>query len=280
MTETDGFPKATIEEIERDLLLEGIVRRYGYDFRQYAEASLERRIERAVESEDAPSISALQDVILRDPMAMQRFIATLSIHVTSMFRDPEFYASFRKQIVPLLNTYPFLRIWIAGCATGEEVYSLAILLEETGLLARSRIYATDISDEIIQYAKDGVIPLEKMQDYTRNYQLAGGTAEFSSYYTASHDKAMINRKLLENVTFSTHNLVTDSSFGEFHVIFCRNVMIYFNQHLQERVMHLFRDSLSSLGFLGLGSKESIFPMNFRDEYKEMAEGTRLFRART
>lgn len=277
MTQT-GNASLSIEKIEQDLLLEGIFQRYGYDFREYAESSVARRIQRIMEIERASSISALQGLILRDPAAMQRFVSALAIHVTSMFRDPEFYLCFRKSVVSQLRTYPFLRIWIAGCATGEEVYSLAILLHEEGLLERCRIYATDVSDEIVQEAKKGIIPLKKMQDFTRNYQMAGGTSDFSSYYSAKYDKAIINSELLENVTFSQHNLVTDGSFAEFHVIFCRNVMIYFNQKLQEHVMHLFRDSLVSLGFLGLGTKESIYPTSFRDEYKELSDGKRLYRA--
>lgn len=274
----DSESIADIEAVERKLLLEGIFQLYGYDFREYAEGSLARRIQRAMDNEKVTSISMLQERILHSPKAMQRFVGTLSIHVTSMFRDPEFFRAFREHAVPILRTYPFLRIWIAGCSTGEEVYSLAILLKEEDLLDRCRIYATDISDDVVQTAKSGIYSLSSMQEYTKNYQLSGGKSDFSGYYSAQYDKAVISKSIVDNISFAQHNLCTDQSFNEFHVILCRNVMIYFNRQLQERVMHLFDSSLSLLGFLCLGTKESLQPPEFRDRFREMAPRTRLFRA--
>ena len=264
-----GRESLDLEKIELDCLLEAVYRRYGFDFREYAPASLRRRVNRRVKLEALPSISALQDLLLRDPEVMQRLLLDLSINVTAMFRDPTFHLAFRENVVPLLRTYPFTRVWVAGCSTGEEVYSLAIMLEEESLYERARIYATDLNEDVLERARLGVFPLAKMQDYTRNYIGAGGTRSFSDYYTSGYDGAAFDRSLMRNVVFAQHNLAMDRSFNEFHVILCRNVMIYFERSLQERVFELFDDSLARLGILGLGHKESLRTSARADDYEEL-----------
>src|ERR671934_667844 len=233
-----------VEEIELQLLLEGVYRRYGFDFREYAPASLRRRVQRRMRAEGVTTIAGLTEKLLHDPATMERLLLDLSINVTAMFRDPTFYLAFREKVVPLLRTYPFTRIWVAGCSTGEEVYSLAILLHEAGLYERTRIYATDINETVLERARAGVFPLEKMQEYTHNYIRAGGDRAFSEYYLAAYDGAQFQRSLVENVVFAQHNLVSDGSFNEFNVIVCRNVMIYFDRALQDRVYGLFHASLA------------------------------------
>jgi len=275
---TAASPEAVdLEKIELDCLLEAVYRRYGFDFREYAPASLRRRVNRRVKLEALPSISALQDLLLRDQDVMQRLLLDLSINVTAMFRDPTFHVALREKVVPLLRTYPFTRIWVAGCSTGEEVYSLAILLEEESLYDRARIYATDINEDVLERARLGVFPLAKMQDYTRNYIGAGGTREFSDYYTSGYDGAAFDRTLMRNVVFAQHNLAMDRSFNEFHVILCRNVMIYFERSLQQRVFELFDDSLARLGILALGHKESLRTSAHADRYEELDPAERLYR---
>jgi chemotaxis protein methyltransferase CheR len=266
-----------LEKIELDCMLEAVYRRYGFDFREYAPASLRRRVNRRVQLEGLPSISALQERLLREPELMERLLLDLSINVTAMFRDPSFYAAMRKQVVPLLKTYPFTRIWVAGCSTGEEVYSLAILLNEEELYERARIYATDINEEVLERARLGVFPLSKMQDYTRNYIEAGGTRSFADYYTSAYDGAAFDRSLLRNVVFAQHNLVSEGSFNEFHLILCRNVMIYFERSLQERVFELFDESLVRLGILGLGTKESLRTSDRAGKYEELDPAERIYR---
>src|SRR6185503_20043467 len=264
-------------KIELDCLLEAVYRRYGFDFREYAPASLRRRVNRRVKLEALPSISALQDLLLRDPEVMQRLLLDLSINVTAMFRDPTFHLAFREHVVPLLRTYPFTRVWVAGCSTGEEVYSLAILLEEEELYERARIYATDLNEDVLERARLGVFPLARMQDYTRNYIGAGGTRSFSDYYTSGYDGAAFDRSLMRNVVFAQHNLAMDRSFNEFHVILCRNVMIYFERTLQERVFELFDESLARLGILGHGHKESLRTSTYAESYEELDALERLYR---
>jgi chemotaxis protein methyltransferase CheR len=258
-----------VEDIEVALLLEAIYRRYGFDFREYAPASLKRRLWRRAIAEGVETISALQALVLHDPACMERLLLDLSINVTTMFRDPSFYAAFREKVAPMLRTYPFTRIWMAGCSTGEEVYSLAIVLQEEGVLERTRIYATDINEAVIERARLGVFPLEKMQEYTQNYLAAGGARAFSEYYLASYDGAVFDRGLVENAVFAQHNLVSDRGFNEFHVIVCRNVMIYFDRSLQERVFALFHESLARLGVLALGHKETIRLSSFAPHYQEI-----------
>jgi chemotaxis protein methyltransferase CheR len=253
-----------VDEIELALLLEGIYRRYGFDFREYAPASLRRRIWRRVHAEGLATVSALQDKLLHDPSCMERLLLDLSINVTAMFRDPSFYVRFREKVVPLLRTYPFTRIWIAGCSTGEEVYSLAI-------------YATDINERVLERARSGVFPLDKMREYTQNYIKAGGERAFSEYYLAKYDGAQFQRSLVDNVVFAQHNLVSDRSFNEFNVIICRNVMIYFDRALQDKVHQLFYESLMMFGVLALGAKESIKFSPFESRYEELDANERLYK---
>jgi len=266
-----------VDDLELTLLLEAVYRRYGFDFREYATASLRRRVWRRVQAEGLTTISSLQDKLLHEPAAMERLLLDLSINVTAMFRDPTFYVALREKMVPLLRTYPFTRIWVAGCSTGEEVYSLAILLQEEAVYDRTRIYATDINDSVLDRARAGVFPLEKMREYTQNYIKAGGKRAFSEYYVAKYDGAQFQRSLVENVVFAQHNLVSDRSFNEFNVIVCRNVMIYFDRTLQDRVHRLFYESLVTFGLLALGAKESIRFSPFAKAYEELDTEERLYR---
>ena len=266
-----------LEEIEAALLLEGIYRHYGFDFRQYAQASVRRRLWRRAYAEGAQTLSGLAEKVLHDPAVMERLLLDLSINVTAMFRDPSFFACFRSKVVPVLRTYPFLRIWNAGCSTGEETYSLAILLREVGLLDRTRIYATDINENVLRTAQEGVFPLGKMQAYTENYLAAGGSRAFSEYYTTKYDGARFDPALVDNVVFAQHNLVQDRSFNEFHVIVCRNTLIYFDRELQERVHTLFHESLVRYGALALGRKESVAHTTLADRYSVMDERERIYR---
>ncbi len=259
------------------LLLDGINTHYGYDFRGYARASLRRRLWRRATAEGVTTLSALQERLLHEPACMERLLLDLSVTTTSMFRDPSFWVSFRREVVPVLRTHPFVRIWTAGCSTGQEAYSLAILLEEEGLYERARIYATDINEVVLQRARSGIFALEKMQEYTQNYVRAGGTRSFSEYYTAMYDGALFNSSLIRNVVFSQHNLVTDGSFAEFNVIVCRNVMIYFDRKLQNRVHRLFYDSFSRFGILALGSKETLRFTEFEDRYEVLDAREKIFR---
>jgi chemotaxis protein methyltransferase CheR len=266
-----------VEDLELRLILEGVYQRYGYDFREYARASLKRRVSKCVHEERLSSISALQEKILRDPECMQRLLWTVSVDVTSMFRDPGFYQTFRLVVVPLLRDQPVIRIWHAGCATGQEVYSMAILLKEHGLYDRCRIYATDMNDAALQKAKAGVFPLKAMKEYTANYQQAGGNRAFSEYYTAKYGNALFSPSLQQNVVWAQHNLATDASFNEFHVILCRNVMIYFNHALQARVHDLLYESLSVFGVLALGCKESLQRTPHEADYETIDANHKLYR---
>ncbi len=269
--------KPDLERIEIELLLEGIFRHYGFDFRSYAYASIRRRLWKRIEEEGLSSVSALQEKVLHDPAMMEKLLLDLSINVTAMFRDPGFYVTFREHVVPLLRTYPFIRIWHAGCSTGEEVYSMAILLREEGLYDRARIYATDINEVVLQRAKAGIFPIERMQEYTDNYIKAGGKRSFSEYYTAKYGGALFDQTLTKNVVFSQHNLVTDRSFSEFNVILCRNVLIYFDKTLQSKVHSLFYDSLVMFGVLVLGSKETLRFMAHEECYQQIAPPEKIFR---
>lgn len=253
----NGSANTELEDIEIGLLLEGIYRAHGFDFRDYSRASIKRRVLELMRLEKLGTVSAFQNKLLHDRTCLERFILGLSVHATAMFRDPTFYSTFRRKAVPLLRTYPTVQIWVAGCSTGEEVYSLAILLQEENLYEKCRIYATDISPVVLRRAREGIFPLSAMREYTNNYHKAGGQHEFSDYYTAHYDNVIFNPTLRHNVVFSEHNLATDGSFNEFQVIMCRNVMIYFNKELQARVHNLFYDSLSMFGVFGLGNKESL-----------------------
>jgi chemotaxis protein methyltransferase CheR len=266
-----------LERIEVQVLLEAIYQHYGFDFRGYAPGSLKRRLWRRAYAEKVETMSALQDRVLHDPAVMERLLLDLSINVTSMFRDPSFFQAMRQKVVPLLRTYPFIRIWNAGCSTGEETFSLAILLREEGLYERARIYATDINEKVLEEARAGVFPLEKMRDYTENYIRAGGTEAFSSYYTAEGDSARFDPALMDQVVFAQHNLVSDAPFNEFNLIVCRNVMIYFGKALQDRVHELFYESLETFGILALGHKESIKFTRYEDRYEALDGPEKLYR---
>ena len=267
----------SVDTTEVRLLLEGIHERYGFDFRDYAEASIRRRILRRVHAEGLATISALQDRVLHDTECMERLLLSLTVHVTSMYRDPLFFKVFRNKVVPLLRTYPFIRIWHAGCSTGEEVYSTAILLEEEGVYDRCRIYATDLSESVLRAAKAGIFTLNHMKEYSENYLQAGGSRSLSDYYTASYERAIFRESLRRNVVFAQHNLVTDSSFNEFNVILCRNVMIYFNRTLQNRVHGLLYQSLGRLGVLGLGRKESMRFTPHEVSFEELDGPEKIYR---
>ena len=277
----DAPPKsgtdAELEAIEIELLLEAIYRHYSFDFREYARGSLRRRLWRRARGERLTTISALQERILHDPECMERLLLDLSINVTSMFRDPSFYVAFREKVVPLLRTYPFIRVWNAGCSTGEEAYSMAILLQEEGLYEKTRIYATDVNEVVLEAARAGVFPLQKMREYTENYIRAGGKRAFSEYYVSGYDNASFQRSLVDNVVFAQHNLVSDSSFNEFNVILCRNVLIYFGKGLQDQVHGLFYDSLGMFGVLALGPKETLQFSSHADCYEELDAAERLSR---
>jgi chemotaxis protein methyltransferase CheR len=274
---SDAAPELELERLEIELLLEAVYRRYGFDFRQYAQASLKRRLQRRMLAEGLDTISQLQSRLLHDPACMEQLLVDLSINVTSMFRDPSFYVAFREKIVPALHTYPFTRIWCAGCSSGEEVYSLAILLQEEGLYERTRLYATDINEHALATARAGVFPLDRMKEYTQNYIRAGGKREFSEYYVAAYDNAQFSRALNENVVFARHNLAMDRGFNEFNVIVCRNVLIYFDRTLQDHVHGLFYESLGMFGILALGHKESIRFTAYTDRYEEIDEDERVYR---
>lgn len=266
-----------LEQIEIELLLDGVHRLYGYDFRNYALPSLKRRIWHHVHAENVLSISALQEKVLHDRACFERFVYSLSIPVTEMFRDPGLFLTFRQKVVPLLRTYPYIRIWHAGCSTGEEVYSMAILLHEEGLYDKARIYATDMNERSLQQAKEGVYDISRMKQYTKNYLEAGGTRAFSEYYTAKYNSVILQPYLRKNIIFAEHNLATDTSFNEFNVIFCRNVMIYFNDELRDHVHGLFHESLSRFGILVLGSKESIHFTKYSDCYESLDRVEKIYR---
>jgi chemotaxis protein methyltransferase CheR len=259
------------------MLVEAVYLKYNYDFRDYTGASQKRRVTAALRAMECDTISELQARVMHDPSAFAQLLQFLTIPVTEMFRDPDYYLAIRQHVVPFLKTYPSLKIWVAGCSTGEEVYSMAILLKEEGLLDRTLLYATDINPESLDAARRGVMPLDKMRAYTENYQKAGGARAFSDYYTAAYGGALFDPALVENVTFADHSLATDSVFAETHFISCRNVMIYFNRRLQDRVLGLFHESLCHRGFLGLGSKESIDFSSYAQRFESLARRERIFR---
>jgi chemotaxis protein methyltransferase CheR len=276
----DPIPRlrdSALERIELELLLEGIYRQYGYDFREYALGSLRRRLWRRAHAEGARTLSALQELVLHDPACMQRLLADLSINVTSLFRDPTFYSAFRQKAAPLLRTYPFIRIWTAGCASGEEAYSMAILLHEEGLYERTRIYATDTNEAVLARARAGRFPADRLAEYERNHERAGGTRSLSEYLEIDGGSAVFAPHVSEHIVFAEHDLVTDRSFNEFHVIFCRNVMIYFSRALQDDVHRLFYDSLAQFGVLALGRRETLRFTPFEDAYETLDVSEKLYR---
>ncbi len=269
--------KSAIIDIELDLLLEAIVRRFGYDFRNYSRASMERRVEQAKIRMGCDEISDLTKHLLHEPAFFQKLVSDFSITVTEMFRDPEVYSTLRQKVIPYLATYPFIKIWHAGCATGEEVYSLAILLHEEGLLERTTIYATDFNEAALETARQGIYPFKKIKEYNQNYLDGAGKRLFSEYYHARYDRVIMNTILKKNITFARHNLVTDQVFGEMHLIMCRNVLIYFNRTLQDRVFKLFDDSLIHNGFLCLGSKESLRFSKTSINFNAFAPNLKIYR---
>jgi len=246
-----------IRDIELNLLLEALYQRYGYDFRSYARASIDRRVRSFLVTAGCASISALIPMIMHDETVFSRLAQALSITVTEMFRDPFVYRAMRQQVIPILRTWPHIKVWHAGCATGEEVYSVAILLHEEGLYERSIIYATDFNDEALARARDGIYELDRMREFTKSYQEAGGRNSFSDYYHARYNSAVISPRLKSNITFANHNLAADGVFGEMHLVICRNVLIYFNGDLKNRALKLFSDSLVNGGFLCIGTKEDL-----------------------
>ena len=268
-----------LETIEIGLVLEAILRRYGYDFRNYARASLKRRLLQRAARSDLVHLSELIPRILHDESFFAEFLSDLSITVTEIFRDPTFYIALKEQVIPRLRTYPFVKIWHAGCATGEEVYSMAIALHEAGLYERSRIYATDFNNRALDAAKEGVFSLERIREGTANYYAAGGTASFADYFTVDEVEGVARMRddLRDNVVFSHHNLVHDESFGEMHLVVCRNVLIYFNRDLQSRVLKLFNDSLVHHGFLCLGSKESVTASESQQALEAVNQRQRIYR---
>lgn len=271
--------ESTHAQIELRLLIEAIYLRYSQDFRDYSVASLKRRVQHAMAQMGYASISALQERLLRDPAVFGELMQYLTVPVSEMFRDPAYFLALRTHVVPVLRTYPSIKIWVAGCSTGEEVYSLAILLREEGLGDRCLIYATDINQGSLDKARAGIFPMEAVRGYTANYQKAGGSGSFSDYYTAAYGGALFDRTLRDNVTFADHSLSTDSVFSETQFISCRNVLIYFNKRLQDRALGLFHESLSHRGFLGLGSKEAIEFSPWGARFETVSKPERLFRKR-
>jgi len=265
-----------LDDLEVASLLDEIYEQWGYDFRDYASASMKRRVQRFIEREKLSSIIALKVLLGTDPDCVRRFRDQIVVSVTSMFRDPEVYLAFRQTVLPLLNDLPLIRIWHAGCATGEEVYSMLILLQEYDLLERARIYATDIDQVAVDVAKEGIYPLEKFGQYETDYKLAGGFSSFHNYYSEGYGFGVLKKELSQNVVWASHNLVTDSSFNEFHIIFCRNVLIYFNPRLQERVYYLLYDSLAEGGIVVLGRQESMRQAPFRSEFRALTPREKIY----
>ena len=266
-----------VSDLEIRLLLEAIYQRFHYDFRQYATASVRRRLQQALSGMHCESISRLQERILHDEHAFPRLLAYLTIQVTDLFRDPDFYLALRQQVVPILATYPSLKLWVAGCSTGEEAYSYAILLAEEGLLERTRIYATDINDESLRRAQTGVYGLDRLRQFVLNYRAAGGRQSLSDYYHADEHNAVMSPQLRRHITFADHSLATDSTFSEVQLVSCRNVLIYFDRELQDRALHLFADALCPRGFLCLGTKETVRFSAQSHRFEETHVGQRIFR---
>lgn len=260
-----------IDDEEVNILVKDLLELYGYDFTQYSFASLKRRVNRLFSLDKFPSFAEFRFRLRNDSDYLDRFVEEITVNVTEMFRDPSFYKVLRNEVFPVLATYPFIRIWHAGCSTGEEVYSMAILLKEANLLHKSLLYATDINPQVLEKAKSGIFPLSQMKQYSENYILSGGLQDFSSYYTAHYNRGKLDDSLKKKIIFSTHNLVSDGSFNEFNMIVCRNVLIYFEKNLQERVFRLFHDSLGTLAYLALGSKETIRFSSVASDFKQVGK---------
>lgn len=271
LEETDPF------ELEVEALIIEIKGKYGYDFSGYARASVYRRVKRFLQNRNINNVDALRERIFSDPYYFENFLQEITVNVTEMFRDPSFFLSLRKNVLPLLSTYPFIKIWDAGCSTGEELFSLAILLEEVGLLNKTKIYATDINQKVLKQAKEGIFSANNLAAYTAGYKASGGEKEFAGYYVSHYGSLKFNSSLIRNVVFYPHNLASDSSFNEFHLILCRNVLIYFNSGLQERVFKLFDESLVSLGYLALGKKETLAMSDLNKSYNFVDKENRIYR---
>jgi chemotaxis protein methyltransferase CheR len=268
-----------IEDLEIQLLLEALHQRYHYDFRQYAQASIKRRLVQAREQLGFRSISAMQEQVLHDPPMLPRLLDFLTVQVSEMFRDPSYFRALREKVLPHLRTYPSLKVWIAGCSTGEELYSLAILFREEGLYERTMFYATDINPEALAAAEAGVYALDRIRKFTENHQKSGGKSSLSDYYTADYGRAVFDKTLRARAVFSDHSLATDAVFAEMQMISCRNVMIYFDRELQDRAVGLFRESLTRKGFLGLGSKESLRFSKHIDGFSDFVPDEKIYQRR-
>ncbi len=269
--------QVNVEDIEINLLLEAIYQLYGYDFRAYTKASIRRRIMHRLQMSGLANVMAMTDLVLRDRQFFVSLLNDLTVNVTEMYRDPEFYLAFRREVVPVLKTFPFIKLWHAGCATGEEIYSMAILLEEEGLYERSMLYATDIDKNVLAAAKKGIYSMAAIKGYSDNYRSAGGRASLSDYYTAKYDSVILDQRLKRNIVFADHDLATDQVFGEMNVVVCRNVLIYFDRPLQKRVFGLFRESLDMGGFLCLGTKESLRFSGCEDEFEPVVRELKIYR---
>ncbi len=266
-----------LKEEELDQLVNALSEKYGYDFSHYARASLKRRVSRLMLMDRFPSFAELLYKVKNDAAYLTHVVQELTVNVTEMFRDPALFKTLREQVLPVLATHPLIRIWHAGCSTGEEVYSMAILLEEANLLHRSRLYATDLNPSVIENIKKGIFPMSQMKNYSENYLLSGGKKDFSTYYTAKYDWAKFNEKFTSSMIVATHNLVSDRSFNEFQLILCRNVLIYFDKTLQDRVLTLFDESLEKLGFLVLGSKENLRFSAIGSNYTQLENKEKIWR---
>ena len=272
--------EVNIEQIEINLLLEAIYQRYGYDYRQYNQASIERRVKHHLAKTRHETIADLIPDVIHNPNAFNALFFDISVTVTEMFRDPWFFKALREKVIPFLETFPFINVWQAGCATGEEVISLAILLKEEGLYNRTRIYATDFNDAALETAKSRIYSLDKIKEYSSNYQKSGGKSSLADYYRANYHSAIFDSSLFKNITFANHNLATDGIFAEMHLILCRNVLIYFNRDLQNRVLSVFRDSLRYNGFLCLGSKETVQFSSVQQDFVDFSVKEKIYQCKS
>lgn len=273
---TPAAPPDRTEEIELRLLLDAIYRKYHYDFRGYAMASIRRRLRHARDRFNCRSYSMLQDLILHDPAALPVLLGYLTVQVSEMFRDPGYFHTLREKVLPHLRTYPSLKVWVAGCSAGEELHSMTIMFREEGLEERTMFYATDINPQALKKAEAGIYELDRLSLFTRNHQLSGGKSSLSDYYTAAYNSVIFDKSLRKRVVFSDHSLVSDAVFGEMHLISCRNVLIYFNRELQDRAISLFKDSLAHGGFLGLGAKENLRFSKYADAFREFDRAERIY----
>jgi chemotaxis protein methyltransferase CheR len=275
----ETLPTEKIEDIEIRLLLEALYSRYHYDFRNYAMASVKRRLRQAREQLRFANISALQESLLHDPAMLPRILGYLTVQVSEMFRDPTYFRAIREKVVPHLRTYPSLKVWIAGCSGGEELYSFVILFREEGLEERTLFYATDINQDALRAAESGIFGLDRVQLFTENHRKSGGKSSLSDYYQAAYGRVSFDKSLRRNVVFSDHSLVTDAVFAEMHLISCRNVLIYFDRTAQDRAIGLFKDSLARKGFLGLGSKESLRFSQHAESFADFLREEKIYQRR-